>query len=403
MLKYKETKIKIFILNLTIRIFRRHKLFLAFSAVLLFVASFFLQGGQLTTNVLESVLLTTEIRQLGLVRPELLADAPDTGKLRPVDSALVSENSARTALIPLSITGPFALRNSDSEELRYFHQNIGSAGGSYSTNKVLHEEVWKFVDMFVIANQQGLEENFILKNSQFPAQFDFVVETVDLELHVDVDGKLQFIDQDGELEFTTAAPILTDVAGRQLGGELQNKIVWEVAEIEVIEEATLGLTDNVIDAEKDEELSSVNSAINDEVEISGNIENFNSVTAEVLATESEVSESSETSEEADASVESENVTSDTEVIEVETEESVAEIAEEVAEDFAAELESVEVPEEESIATETSAEEAVVPTEVQVDSVTQAPPTAPPGSAQLSSAEADSSGQAPEQAGEEIIT
>jgi len=252
MLKYKETKIKIFILNLTIRTFWRHKLFLAFSVVLLFIVSFFLQGGQLTANVLESVLLTTEIRQLGLVRPELLAGAPDTGKLRPVDSALVSENSARTALIPLSIMGPFALRNSDSEELRYFHQNISSAGGSYSTNKVLHEEVWKFVDMFVIANQDGLEENFILKNNQFPTEFNLVVETVDLELHVDADGQLQFFDESGELEFTAAAPTLTDVTGRQLSAELQNEIVWEVAEIEVIEEADI---DSFVAADDDIEYS----------------------------------------------------------------------------------------------------------------------------------------------------
>ena len=206
--------------------FQKQKFYCVLGVILLLLGTSAIRGRQLAANVAEAELLTTEIRQLGEVQTDFLGDSLEVGDLQLVSNALISETDSRTAAVPLSLSGAFTLRNSDSEELRYFHQDTDSAGGMYSTNKVLHKEVWDSADLFVTLNDQGMRENFILKDQQVPTQFDYVVETIDLELRINENGELQFADGDGQVEFSAAAPALTDAIGQQFAGTLQNEIVW---------------------------------------------------------------------------------------------------------------------------------------------------------------------------------
>ena len=122
------------------------------------------------------------------------------------------------------------------EEIRYFNWNTNEVTGSHEENKILYRDLWESTDLLVTADEFGMKEDIILKNSSAPTEFNYIVETIGLELQTMDDGGFVFIDSAGEEKFYTPAPNITDAEGKFVENGIRYELGWGVEELEEVDE-----------------------------------------------------------------------------------------------------------------------------------------------------------------------
>jgi len=105
------------------------------------------------------------------------------------------------------------------EEVRYFSIDAQNVSAITNGNKALFKNIWENVDLLLTTLENGIKEDIILKNSNAALNYDYVVETVGLELKMKSDGGFYFIDEKGNEKFFTPPPVLTDVDGTVVQNE----------------------------------------------------------------------------------------------------------------------------------------------------------------------------------------
>ena len=114
------------------------------------------------------------------------------------------------------------------EEVRYFNWNANEVAGENEDNKIIYPDLWQSTDLLVTTSELGMKEDLILKNSRAPTEFEYLVETVGLELEITEDGGFQFLDADGNEKFYTPPPNLTDATGQFVEDGLRYSLGWTV-------------------------------------------------------------------------------------------------------------------------------------------------------------------------------
>jgi len=112
------------------------------------------------------------------------------------------------------------------EEVRYFPRNAAETEAVNEGNKLLYRNMWKETDLLLTTTEEGVKEDIILKNKQAPKYFDYIVETIGLELEMKEDGGFVFIDSTGQEKFYTPAPDITDAQGKKLTKGIEYKLGW---------------------------------------------------------------------------------------------------------------------------------------------------------------------------------
>ncbi|MFA5352038.1 MAG: hypothetical protein WC304_02020 [Candidatus Gracilibacteria bacterium] len=138
------------------------------------------------------------------------------------------------------------------EEIRYYNRdtNADAVEGKSDNNKMLYADLWKSTDLLVTTSDEGVKEDIILKDSAAPTYFDYIVETVGLELQVSDEGGLSFLDSTGGQKFYTPPPNLTDADGKKITSGLRYHLGWGEGgkdDVKVIDDEDSKLTE----AEKD--------------------------------------------------------------------------------------------------------------------------------------------------------
>ncbi|MDD5179126.1 MAG: hypothetical protein PHY86_02560, partial [Candidatus Gracilibacteria bacterium] len=138
------------------------------------------------------------------------------------------------------------------EEIRYYNRdtNADAVEGKSDNNKMLYADLWKSTDLLVTTSDEGVKEDIILKDSAAPTYFDYIVETVGLELQVSDEGGLSFLDSTGGQTFYTPPPNLTDADGKKITSGLRYHLGWGEGgndDVKVIDDEDSKLTE----AEKD--------------------------------------------------------------------------------------------------------------------------------------------------------
>ena len=112
------------------------------------------------------------------------------------------------------------------EEIRYFNWNANDVEGTQEENKILYRDLWSSTDLLVTMGEMGVKEDIILKNAAAPTDFNYIVETVGLELQTTDDGGYIFLDENGEEKFYTPAPNITDADGNFVESGIRYELGW---------------------------------------------------------------------------------------------------------------------------------------------------------------------------------
>ncbi len=135
------------------------------------------------------------------------------------------------------------------EEIRYLMRDVNKSNAIQDGNKVLYQDIWEESDLLVTTLNQGIKEDIILKNSNAPLEFDYVIETVGLELVVKGDGGLSFVDRKGQEKFYTPPPNITDVNGFKSSNSIRYELGWGQQRPQTSEENTEETQEEVVPAE----------------------------------------------------------------------------------------------------------------------------------------------------------
>ncbi|MCF7836107.1 hypothetical protein K9N08_00405, partial [Candidatus Gracilibacteria bacterium] len=112
------------------------------------------------------------------------------------------------------------------EEIRYFNWNANSVEGSQEENKILYRDLWNATDLLTTMGEMGVKEDIILKDSTAPTEFNYIVETIGLELQTTDDGGYIFLDENGDEKFYTPAPNITDADGNFVENGIHYELGW---------------------------------------------------------------------------------------------------------------------------------------------------------------------------------
>ncbi len=197
--------------------------------VLLFVMNF------LVSTWLSADISTPELNILDDVKPELTHKSADAALLVQKNAEVLTTESDRfESEIPHGSAEAFVLANpattagtSNREELRYFNHGAAAIDGEYSSNKIIYKNIWSNTDLLVTMLGNGAKEDLILKNTQAPLKFQYIVETVGLKLRLTADGGYEFIADSGKRKFYTPAPDLTDAAGKKITADVKYGLGWD--------------------------------------------------------------------------------------------------------------------------------------------------------------------------------
>jgi len=112
------------------------------------------------------------------------------------------------------------------EEIRYFNHAANPSSATYEGNKLIYPELWDAVDMLLTTTDEGVKEDIILKNNTAQTEFNYIVETIGLQLQTTDDGGFEFVDETDQTKFYTPAPDLTDAMGTTITNGIRYLIGW---------------------------------------------------------------------------------------------------------------------------------------------------------------------------------